>query len=217
MQTSKEQILIHLRRASSATVDGLATALGLARMTVRQHLTTLERDGLVACREERQRTGRPHLLYTLSDKGEEFFPKRYDRLASLVLEEVALLDADEIAGLSNEEKKRVLLSKMAERVFKQNQVLVQGKNLAERVAATTQILQEEGGFAEWKGGDGSFEITNYNCVYRRVAGSHSALCEFDIALVSRLLGKEVQCSQLRSRGHESCQFIVQRQDDSRRE
>ncbi len=212
MQISKEQILTHLKRAGSATVDGLATVLGLARMTVRQHLTALERDGLVSCREERQRTGRPHLLYTLSERGEEFFPKRYDRLAGLVLEEVALLEAEEIAGLTNEEKKRVLLSKMADRVFKQNESLVQGKTLAERVVATTKILQEDGGFAEWTGEDKRFEIINYNCVYRRVAGSHSALCEYDIALVSRLLGEEVQCNQFMNQGYESCRFTVQQQD-----
>jgi predicted ArsR family transcriptional regulator len=212
MQTSKEQILTHLKRAGSATVDGLANALGLARMTVRQHLTALERDGLVASREERQRTGRPHLVSTLSDSGEEFFPKRYDRLAGLVLQEVALLDADEIAGLTAQEKKQVLLSKMAERVFKENESVVQGKTLAERVAAATRILQDEGGFAEWKGEDKSFEIINYNCVYRRVAGSHGDLCQFDMSLISRLLGEEVRCDQFMSQGAENCRFIVQQQE-----
>lgn len=208
MQTTKEQILTHLKRTGAATVDGLANALGLARMTVRQHLTALERDRLVDSKEERQRTGRPHILFSLSDQGEEFFPRRYDRLADLLLQEVALLDADEIAGLNPQEKKRVLLKKMAERVYQQNEALVQGKSLAERVAVTARILQEESGFAEWKVEDQNYEIINYNCVYRRVSGSHAGLCEFDIALISRLVGQDVQCDQFMSQGSGCCRFVV---------
>lgn len=211
MRTTREQMLTHLKRAGGASVDGLANALGLARMTIRQHLAGLERDGLVVSREERTGKGRPHFLFSLSDQGEEFFLKRYDRLADLLLQEVALLDADDIAGLSPEEKKRKLLMKMAERVYLQNEALVEGKSLAERVAVTAQILNEEGGFAEWRSDDRSYEIINYNCVYRRVADSHGDLCDFDMAVISRLLGQDVQCHQFMSQGSECCRFIVRQE------
>ncbi len=212
MRTTREQMLTHLKRAGDASVDGLANALGLARMTIRQHLAGLERDGLVVSREERTGKGRPHFLFSLSDRGEEFFLKRYDRLADLLLQEVALLDADDIAGLSPEEKKRKLLMKMAERVYLQNEALVDGKSLAERVAVTAQILNEEGGFAEWRTYDRSYEIINYNCVYRRVVDSHGDLCEFDMAVISRLLGQDVQCHQFMSQGSECCRFVIRQED-----
>jgi len=180
-------------------------------MTVRQHLTVLERDGMVVSREERRRIGRPHLLFTLSDRGQELFPKRYDRLADLALQEVAFLDADEIAGLNPEEKKRLLLNKMAERVFLEHQARVQGKSLPERVATVTKILEEEGGFAEWRVEDQQYEIVDYNCVYRRVVNSHDDLCHWHLTLLSRLLGRDVECSQFQSRGAECCRFIVRQQ------
>ena len=56
-------------------------------------------------------------FFSLTEGGEERFPKRYDRLADLALQEVALLEAEEIAGLSPEDKKRLLLPKMADRVY----------------------------------------------------------------------------------------------------
>ena len=211
MQSTKQQILAHMKRSGGSTVDGLATAMGLARMTVRQHLTVLERDGVVVSREERRRTGRPHLLFTLSDRGQELFPKKYDRLADLALQEVAFLDAEEIAGLNPEEKKRLLLSKMAERVFLQHQTRVQGKSLPERVATVAKILQEEGGFAEWRANDQQYEITDYNCVYRRVVDSHDDLCHWHLTLLSRLLGRDVECSQFQSRGAECCRFVVRQE------
>ena len=211
MQSTKEQILAQLKRTGGSTVDGLAAAFGLARMTVRQHLAALERDRLVVSHEERRPTGRPHLVFNLTDYGEEMFPKRYDRLANLALQEVAFLDADELAGLSSEEKKRLLLTKMAERVYQEHAARVREKPLPDRVAVVADILQEEGGFAEWSAQGPDYEIVDYNCVYRRVADSHHDVCDWHVALLGRLLGREVTCNQFMSRGADSCRFIVSEQ------
>jgi predicted ArsR family transcriptional regulator len=208
MQSTKENILAQLKRSGGSTVDALASEFRLARMTVRQHLSGLERDGLVVSREERRRTGRPHLLFTLTAGGEERFPKRYDRLADLALQEVALLEADEIAGLGPEDKKRLLLEKMAERVYREHEPAVRDKSLKDRVATVTAILREEGGFAEWMAEGEQYEIVDYNCVYRKVAGSHRDVCEWHLSLLGRLLGVEARCSQFMSEGAQCCRFVV---------
>lgn len=209
MQSTKEQILASLKRSGGSTVEGLATHFGLARMTVRQHLTTLERDGLVASRQERQPKGRPHLLFHLTPAGEELFPKRYERLADLALQEVAFLDSQEIAGLAPEGKKRLLLQKMAERVFHEHEPRVRGKSLAERVAVVTDILREEGGFAEWTAEGQIYEIADHNCVYRSVADSHGELCEWHLSLLERLLGNDVRCTQFMRQGAHACRFMIE--------
>jgi predicted ArsR family transcriptional regulator len=208
VQSTKEQILTFLKRTGGGTIDEVARGFSLARMTVRQHLASLERDGLVNSREERRRTGRPHLLYTLSESGQEKFPKRYDRLADLALQEVALLDSEEIAGLTPEDKKRLLLRKMADRVFLQHESKVRGKGLGARVVAVADILREEGGFAEWAEHGETYEIVDYNCVYRRVADSHLDVCDWHVQLLGRLLDKQVECSEFMSRGADWCRFTV---------
>lgn len=208
MQSTKEHILEYLKRSGGATVDALAGEFGLARMTVRQHLAALERDRLVVSTEERRRTGRPRLLYALSDGGQELFPKRYDRLATLALEEVAFLDAGEISGLDAAGKKRLLLRKMAERVYREHEGRVRDKNLKDRVSAVADILREEGGFAEWQARGSEYEIADYNCVYRKVVDSHHDVCDWHLSLLGHLLGKQVQCTQFQSQGAESCRFIV---------
>lgn len=208
MQSTKENILANLKRSGGSTIDCLAKEFGLAKMTVRQHLAALERDHLVASHEERGRTGRPHLVYELTDGGQERFPRRYERLAELALDEVAMLESDEIAGLSADEKKRLLLVKMAERVYRDHEDRVREKDLPERVRIVTDILREEGGFAEWTASETGFEIADHNCVYRRVVETHPDLCDWHISLLGRLLGKEVECSQFMSRGADSCRFTV---------
>src|SRR5688572_30796633 len=214
MQSTKESILAFLKRSGGSTVDALASEFGLARMTVRQHLSGLERDHLVTSREERRRTGRPHLLFSLTAGGEERFPKRYDRLADLALQEVALLEADEIAGLGPDEKKRLLLAKMAERVYREHEGTMRDKGLKERVAAVADILREEGGFADWKAEGQQYEIVDYNCVYRTVADSHRDVCDWHLSLLSRLLGKETACSQFITEGAHCCRFVVKEDDPS---
>jgi predicted ArsR family transcriptional regulator len=208
MQSTKENILHYLKRSGGGTVDAVASEFGLARMTVRQHLSVLERDGLVVSREERRRTGRPHLVFSLTEGGEERFPKRYDRLANLALQEVALLEADEIAGLSPEDKKRLLLAKMADRVYREHEPSVRNKGLKDRVAIIAEILRREGGFAEWKAEGERYEIVDYNCVYRKVAGSHEEVCDWHVSLLGRLLGNDVECAQFMSQGAECCRFVV---------
>ncbi len=208
MQTTKSRILARLKRSGGSPIDELATSLGLARMTVRQHLATLERDGLVGSREVRRPTGRPHYVYSLTDRGEETFPKRYDRLAELILEEVGLLDAKDMVGLSPAAKKKLLFDRMVERLSEQYQAKVNGKKLPERVIAVAEILDEEGGFAEWRAVEDGFEISDYNCVYRRVVDSHNDLCDWHLSLLEKLMGSDVQCSQFMSKGAECCRFVV---------
>ncbi|MBI1885172.1 MAG: helix-turn-helix domain-containing protein [Chloroflexi bacterium] len=208
MQTTKSQILAHLKRSGGSTVDQLANALGLARMTVRQHLAALGRDDLVKSHEVRRPTGRPHYVFSLADKGQEMFPKRYEQLANLLLAEVCFLESDEIAGLTPAEKKKLLFEKMVDRVAAQYAAKVEGKALPDRVVAVAQILHDEGGFAEWKQSEGRYEIIDYNCVYRKVAESHDETCDWHVALLSRLLGSDTECAQFMSRGAESCRFIV---------
>jgi predicted ArsR family transcriptional regulator len=208
MQSTKQGILAYLKRSGGASIDSLAREFGLAKMTVRQHLAALERDRIVASHEERGKTGRPHLVYTLTDAGQERFPRRYERLAELALQEVALLDSDEIAGLSATEKKRLLLVKMAERVYREHEERVREKDLPDRVRIVTDILREEGGFAEWTASERGFEIADHNCVYRRVVESHPDLCDWHVSLLGKLLGNDVQCSQFMSRGADSCRFVV---------
>jgi predicted ArsR family transcriptional regulator len=215
MQTTKSAILTHLKRSGGSSIGELASGIGVTKMTVRQHLAVLERDGLVQSRQVRRATGRPHLMYSLTDRGDETFPKRYDRLAGLLLEEVALLGAEEIAGLTPSEKKGLLFEKMAGRLQSRYESRLRGRGLPERVAMVAKMLDEEGGFAEWRAVDGGFEITDYNCVYRRVAESDRDLCDWHLSLLSGLLGGDVECSQFMSRGAKSCRFIVKEEAERR--
>src|SRR3972149_6086411 len=108
MQSTRQHILEYLQRQGRATVKELGSLLGLTSTGIRQHLTVLERDGLVDAREERGRVGRPTLAYSLTEKADALFPKTYDALAAVLLEEIRCSQGNE--------RLHDLLHKVAERM-----------------------------------------------------------------------------------------------------
>src|SRR3972149_10022707 len=94
MQSTRQHILEYLQRQGRATVKELGSLLGLTSTGIRQHLTVLERDGLVDSREERGRVGRPTPVYSLTEKADSLFPQSYALLAGVILDEIRGSDGD---------------------------------------------------------------------------------------------------------------------------
>lgn len=208
MNTTKSEILTFLKRSGSGTVDELATALGLASMTVRQHLNALQRDAFVEASQVRRPTGRPHFAYSLTTKGEDTFPKRYDRLAELLVGEVAALEGSDIEGLSPDEKAALMLRRLADRLAEEYFPQVQGKCLEDRVDTVAGILDADGGLAEWERTESGFEIRDFNCVFSRVAAFNGHQCEWHRRFLNRMLEREVRFEHVVQEGVECCRYII---------
>ncbi|MPZ51087.1 MAG: DeoR family transcriptional regulator [Dehalococcoidia bacterium] len=224
MQTTKQQLLTLLKRTGSITVEEAAGALAVASMTARQHLVNLERDGLIQSEPVRRSNGRPHYLYTLTPKGEEMFPRRYDLLAQVILDEVGALSPGDIASLTAEEKRSLLIRRTADRLAERYRFQVEGRSLPERVAAVTDVLQLIGGFAEWLPLDSGYEIRDYNCVFARLiaappdlsqtseaddtAAKEASGCEWHVRLLTQLLQSPVQHERAVDGRVECCRYLV---------
>jgi predicted ArsR family transcriptional regulator len=150
MQSTRQQILEYMQRHGRATVKELGALLGLTSTGIRQHLTVLERDGLVDAREERGRVGRPTLVYSLTEQADALFPKRYDDLAGVILEEIREVDGNE--------RLHQLLSRVAHRLAEPYEDRVAGLDLPERVKETTNIMEEQGCLVEWVEEGGEYVI-----------------------------------------------------------
>ncbi len=208
MQTTKQQILVLLKRTGSITVEQAAGALAVASMTARQHLTNLERDGLIVAEKARRATGRPHFLYSLTPKGEEMFPRRYDLLAQVMLDEVSCLEPHDVDGLNAEEKRSLLIRRTADRLADRYRLQVEGRTLQERVPAVTEILQLIGGFAEWYSVENGFEIRDYNCVFAKLTGPEASGCEWHVRLLTQLLKWPVRHELFVEGRVQCCRYLI---------
>ena len=200
MQTTRQQILEHLQRHGRATVKELGQVLRLTSTGIRQHLTVLERDGLVVAREERGRVGRPTLVYTLTEKADSLFPRSYDELATALLAEVRASEGSE--------RLYQLLHRVAQRMAESFRERVQGKSLAERVEETALILQEQGCLVDWEQRGGEFFLHEFTCPFSKVAKQDSSVCTLHLDLVRLLTSADTRLVRCVLRGERACTYRI---------
>ena len=187
IQSSKVRILAVLKRCGPRSVDDLAAALHLAPMTVRQHLTALERDEMVGVTEQRNGAGRPRHLYSLTDHGDTVFPRRYDRFASLLLAELQDLDAAILVQSEHTDRMGQILDRLARREAMPHVDRLAPLAVSARARAAATVLHEIGGFAEAVETPSGIEIRDYNCVYRGLRPHDTGPCPWHSRLVPLLM------------------------------
>lgn len=207
MQATRQEILEYLRRHGEATVRELGDLLGLTSTGIRQHLTVLDRDGLVAVRETRGRVGRPALVYSLTPEGNTLFPSRYDDLSNLLIEEIRAIAGSQ--GLQS------VLMRVAARSAEPYEARLKNKDLGGRVKEATAIINERGCIADCETGvHGEYYINQFTCPFPNVARCHSGVCALEVDFVRRLSGGDARLVRSLLRGDKSCTYRVRALDAS---
>jgi predicted ArsR family transcriptional regulator len=206
LQGTKGEILRLLKREGPASADDIAARLGLAGMTVRQHLTGLERDALVEVCTQRRGNGRPSRLYQLSMQGDATFPRSYDALARSILLELSMIEPSDLSKLGAEERIALVLARCADRAAETYLDGLRGCDLAARASRTAEILADLSGIVDVEQLPDGIAIRDYNCAYRKVAGLGTEACPWHSRFLSRLLGCEV-CWRAEARD-DCCSVLV---------
>jgi predicted ArsR family transcriptional regulator len=200
LQSTRQHILEYMQRHGRATVKELGALLGLTSTGIRQHLTVLERDGLIDAREERGRVGRPTLVYSLTEKADALFPKRYDMLANVILEEIRSEDGNE--------KLHQILGKVASRLASPHTERVEGKTLPERVKETVRVMEEQGCMVDYEEKDGEYFIDEYTCPFPKVAERDRAVCALHVEFVHLMTGGDTRLTRSLLRGQNACTYRI---------
>jgi predicted ArsR family transcriptional regulator len=182
--STREQILVLLRRHGRLSAPRLADLLNINPVGVRRHLGLLERDGLVEATVEKPTRGRPTAIYRLTDAGLERFPRRYDEVAR---EALAFLKDHDAAALAQ------FLAWRNERLAASYAGRVDGATLAERTDALAEVLSEQGFMAEVESAPGGgLRLCQHNCTVEHLAAELPDLCTSEAELFERLLGTQVE-------------------------
>lgn len=200
MQATRKDILDMLRRDGAATVKQIGSRLSLTPTGIRQHLTVLERDGLVISHEERGHVGRPSLSYSLTPEGHALYPKKYDDLANLLIDEARRVLGPQAAA--------DLIKSVAARFAEPYAGRVEGKPVAERMEIVAQILEERGNIVSASPEGESPAICKHTCEYWNVAQQNSIICALDVEFVRQLVGADARLTSSLLRGDSACTFDV---------
>jgi predicted ArsR family transcriptional regulator len=208
MQATRQDILDLLRRRGQATVREIGDELGLTATGIRQHLTVLERDGLVASREARGHVGRPALVYRLTQQGDGLYPKKYDELANALIEEArTILGPQALAQL---------MKSVANRFAAPHAARLTGQPLAERVEAAERVLEARGNVVTRTDDGGEYSLCKHTCEYWNIATKNSIICALDVEFVRGLVGADARLTTSLLRGDDCCTFHVKPREPAQR-
>lgn len=202
-KTTTRQTILELLKASSQGLSAaeLAELLRLTPAAARRHLTRLEGEGLAKLELKRLPLGRPSFIYSLTTKGEETFPRGYDRLLLEIL--------DLVGSWEGGQKLYQLFQRRADGLFLNWRARVYGDSPAEKLARLTELLNEQGYMAHWvRRKEGPAILRLLNCPFLAVARRYDQFCCREEKLWARLLGTDVERLSSLSRGDRACVYQV---------
>ena len=185
--------------------DELSKHIEISTVGVRGHLTSLERDGLVSFQTERRGVGRPRYVYSLTDQGDEMFPRTYPQVANGLLDALRSLDGEIAIDRIFEKRTEWLAPQYSSRMM--------DKALSERVAELAAIRTEEGYMADWEQvSEDEFLLREQNCAIFQLANKTPQACSFELELFRRVLdGASVNRDDHMMSGDGMCTYVIQRQ------
>jgi Predicted transcriptional regulator len=205
-RSTRMEVMELLRRKGRCSAETMASDLGVTPNAVRQHLTNLERDGFVVSNPERSGRGRPALLFSLTERADSVFPKRYGQLATMVLREVQEMGGPEALD--------ELFSRVAARHAGAIERDLKGLDFDQKLQRVVHWIGLAGTLAEQTETAEGVKVTIHNCPFRNTALKFPQVCTITPHLMSRLLGTAVSQSDSIHRRDPFCSFVVQRPADA---
>lgn len=199
-QSTRDVILHAIKSSHQAKVDELAEVANISPVTVRHHLNTLQADGLIEASSVRRKVGRPYYVYSLSEKGQELFPKRYVRLTSRLLDELKDDMSDDIVIK--------MFKNVVHGIIEEHAEIIESLSFEERLDYLIDLLKEEGFLARWEETKQGYRLVEYSCPYFSIGHKHTEICTFDRELILNVLRTPVEQHSCMLEGADCCEFTV---------
>ena len=197
---ARREIIRLLKRRGPLPVEEIANALDVTVSGARQHLSSLERDGVVTYQRVRQGPGRPRHLYELTERGDALFPRRYAELLSELLGYVR--DAD--PGMVDR-----VFARRSQRRYEAVRSRLEHLDLGERVRELVRILDEEGYYPELQSTrEGEWRIVVRNDPVRALGEKYAQAWNSEISFLRRALPEAEVRRSAQAQGHTCCTYEV---------
>ena len=203
MKSTRDRILQTLLANPHSTISELAEAVNINNISVRHHLTNLQADGFIVSEEERHGVGRPRLVYSLSESGQEKFPTRYLQLTDRLLTHLKQTLPD------NDYKN--LFSEMARDLAVEQGNKIKSLPLEEKLNILKANLENEGFSIEWEQTGDEYRINEVACPFYHIGQNHPEVCELDQTLISTMLSIPTEKVLCVLNGDNLCSYLIKNQ------
>lgn len=199
-QSTREIIFHAIKSSPQIAVDALAEVADVSPVTVRHHLNGLQAEGLIEAESVRRKVGRPYYVYSISERGQELFPKRYVQLTSRLLSEMK----DRLPpGVVAE-----VFQGVVDSVLEEHRGEFEHLDMEGRLDYLVNLLTEEGFLSKWERTEDGYALIEYSCPYLTVGSDHAEICHIDKQLILGVLEVPVHQESCMLNGAACCQFTV---------
>jgi DeoR family suf operon transcriptional repressor len=203
---TRQALVMAIKALGEASTEQLARETYLSPGAVRQHLLSLEAQGLVSFTKVREGPGRPRHVFRLTPRGESLFPQQYAAIA------LALLAA--IRSESPDLLERVL-SRLVDGQVQLAEHHFAFANRNDRLLAVIDLLERHGYFPRVELPDGGpTQIVLRHCPLLRLARDASEVCDTECAVLQTVLpAATVTRTEHRLAGDSVCTYQVAPADE----
>jgi DeoR family suf operon transcriptional repressor len=176
---TRRAVLNALKKRGEMTAEELADILEMTVSGVRQQLTGLQRDGLVAYEEIRSGPGRPRHSYRLTPAADALYPRAYAELTNELLQYIEDADPEMVDNIFERRRKRRIAA---------GRERLDALPYPKKVTELAKILDEDGYLADWQEcGDGTYLVTERNCAIFGVAMRYGQACGSELEFIRAVL------------------------------
>ena len=220
--TTKELIL-NLLLEGSKTAGEIADKLKIQKSAIRTHLESLQTEQSVKSYFKIERLGRPRKVYELTESGRElFFPRRYDLVLSLVLQEIESTKGHEYMKKIVESIADNMSQDIREKIKKSSSSLEESISIlnsaSNELGFMSSLYKEED-----DDDNNTYSIVSNNCIVHKAAIRHQdAICHgFHDRLIQKSLdgkmGAKVQLKECIALGDKHSRHIITANKDTERQ
>ena len=200
---TRKQLLDLIKCSEPVCLDDILVSSELAKSTVREHLTRLEKDGLIKRKYRKCGVGRPKLEFTLTDKAQQLYPHREHELITRLLR---FLNQKDQKHLVDEFFTNFWKSSIERSEFYHQ--LMHSPDVDSKIDALENLLNEQGFMARISRNGDELTLRQCNCPFRNVVDETKLPCQLEKALLEEIFHAIPHRDSYIPHGDSSCTFRI---------
>jgi predicted ArsR family transcriptional regulator len=186
---SFDKFLKILKTRGPMSSAAVAQELGITGEGARFQLTRLAEEGLVQASSESKGVGRPTQIWSLTSKGNQYFPDNHAALSEQLIESMQeVLSPEQVGAVTS------LREKKANKKYLD--ALQDIPELEEKIKRLAELRNSDGYLAEWDKEDDGFILVENHCPVCAAAHRCSDLCEAEMNTFKEIFGENVSVERV---------------------
>ncbi len=173
-------ILQKVKHQGAVTTKQLSLHLGITTMGARQHLQSLENEGILIAHDVKEKVGRPTRHWSLTAKGHAQFSNRHGDLSVQLLDSIKVLYGEEELEKVTQQREQAIFERYS-------LALAEQATLLGKLQTLCHLRDQEGYMATLEETEQGFLFIEHHCPVRQAAEHCSLLCQSELRVFNQLL------------------------------